>query len=135
MAQFSTNGVIVTMRFAKFNSAVAAGIDGFKRGRALALLRSLGARFIMTHNGAYSWLGRANLERVFTSPNADIWRDDRALPRAYVARVVEYFPSDRVLSRLRDLIVADTRTAVLEMEEGGQLRGTEGEAQIVRSTA
>ena len=134
VAQFNTNGVIVTMRFADYSTQVGMGATGFKRGRALALLRALGARFIMTDHDAFSWLARAGLERVFTSPDADVWRDAHALPRAYLARTVEYVPADRVLIRLRNLAVPERRTAVLEVEEGEGASGTTGDAQIVRSS-
>jgi len=134
VAQFNTNGVIVTMRFADYVTEVGMGASGFKRGRALALLRALGARFIMTDHDGYSWLARAGLERVFTSPDADIWRDAHALPRVYLARAVEYVPAARVLARLRNLAIPENRTAVLEEEEGGGQGGTAGDARIVRSS-
>jgi hypothetical protein len=88
----------------------------------------------MTKPNDGAWLGAAGLERVFTSPGADVWRDPAALPRVYFARAVEHLPAAGVLARLGDPAVAASETALLENEEGTGATAAAGEARIVRSS-
>jgi hypothetical protein len=134
VAQFNTNGVIVTMRLARYMEAVGKAFEKRQRKRALGLLRALGARFLMTTPETGGWLGAAGLKRVFTSPGADVWRDAAAPPRAYLANAVEHLPADAVLERLGDPMVAASRIAILESGEGPGGPVSRGNVAIVRTS-
>lgn len=134
VAQFNTNGVIVTVRLSGYMNAVGNAVAKGDSERTLGLLRALGARFLMTMPQTGDWLGAAGLKRVFTSPGANVWRDAAALPRAYLANAVEHLPADAVLERLGDPMIAASRIAILESEEGPGGPVSRGNVAIVRTS-
>lgn len=134
VAQVNTNGVTVPVRLARYFEAVGGAVRGDDARSAAALLRALGARFVVTRPAPDAWPRSVGALRVASSRAADVWEDAAALPRAYLARRVEHMSKDQVLARLSDPAVADDWTAVLEDEEGpGGVPGT-GVARIVRSS-
>lgn len=118
VAQVNTYESFFGARLFAYLGAVTKGAqDPAQHPRMTALLRAVGARFIMTPHDAHGWLAGFGLERVLTSPAADVWRDAAVLPRAYVARDVVVVSSAGALARIGDPDIAAAHAAVLESEE------------------
>lgn len=140
VAQLNTYETFFPLRLFQYLVAVgqAAQGDTTQQRQAIGLLRSLGVRFVMVPHEGGAWLATVGLTRVFGSPGADVWEDDGALPRAYIARRIEHAPANQMLSRLADPGVAAGHAAVLERDEEGDgvtAGPAAGEITVVPSTA
>jgi len=131
----NTNATFISVDLAQLQQAIRAGVaDDDGKARALALLRAVGARFLMAGPGdSGAWLDGFGLERVFTSPPASVWRDAAALPRAYVARRVVRVPAGDVLTRMEQGGIAETQAVVVADADGDVPDNGGGEATIAVS--
>jgi len=136
VAQVNTNATFIPVALYELQQAVRTGVadDAAGRARAVALLRAVGTRFVMIEPGP-GWLADEGLVRVFTSPAAAVWRDDAALPRAYVARRVVRVPGEEVLARLAAGGVAESYTVVVDEADGDAPDAGGGTARITDETA
>jgi len=135
VAQVNTNATFISVDLAQLQQAIRAGVaDDDGKARALALLRAVGARFLMAGPGdSGAWLDGFGLERVFTSPPASVWRDAAALPRAYVARRVVRVPAGDVLTRMEQGGIAETQAVLVADADGDVPDDGGGEATITLS--
>ncbi|MBM4243765.1 MAG: YfhO family protein [Deltaproteobacteria bacterium] len=139
VAQVTTNGTFLAARLDRYMQEVRAAANGGDAGRASALLRASGARFILTGHDKLGWLDDTGARRVFAGTAADVREDPAALPRAYLARRVLVSPADRVVDTIAASRIADDVGVVLDAEDGAPsvpttAEAARGEARIVESS-
>lgn len=136
--QVTTNGTFLAERLDRHVRATRAAASRGDAGRASALLRASGARFILTGRDQLGWLGDVGARRVFTGTAADVWEDPGALPRTYLARRTVVAPQAEVLDAIAAHRIADDASVVLDAEDGAAPAASEetapGEARITEST-
>ena len=139
VAQITTNGTFLAERLDRYMRETRAAANAGDTGRASALLRASGARFVLTGHDKLAWLGNTGASRVFAGSAADVWEDPGALPRTYLARSTVIVPTTEVIDAIAAHRIADDFGVVLDAEDGALSTAvaeatSPGEARIVESS-
>jgi hypothetical protein len=138
VAQVTTNGTFLRERLDRLQRATREAVRTGQHERTVALLRATGSHFVLTGRDELGWLGDGGLDKVIQGRNADVWEDQRALPRAYLAGRSVVEPAGQALERLAAPDLATSRGVVLESEDGpvpaAAASGDAGSARVVEAS-